>query len=174
MLCLSLWMYLLTHHFLGQMMIAMACGLQNSMVATYHGTVIRTTHLTGITSDLGATVGNWLVGRRVSLRKIILHSSLWWGFFYGQYFSCTFIQLHRIFIDDFANYDHFDCRFILSSNGQIIYSNIETCTPKTDPKSTKKNAAQSLIIPNYPLKTCQNRLACFKDLSYLVICPNLA
>ena len=84
MLCLSLWMYLLTYHFLGQMLIAMACGLQNSMVATYHGTVIRTTHLTGITSDLGATVGNWLVGRRVSLHKIILHSSLWWGFFIGS------------------------------------------------------------------------------------------
>ena len=71
--------------FLGQMMIAMACGLQNSMVATYHGTVIRTTHLTGITSDLGATVGNWLVGRRVSLRKIILHSSLWWGFLWAVF-----------------------------------------------------------------------------------------
>ena len=41
-------------------------------------------------------------------------------------------------------------------------------------QNQRKNAAQSLIIPNYPLKTCQNRLACFKDLSYLVICPNLA
>lgn len=84
MLCLSLWMYLSEHHFFGQMLIAMACGLQNSMVATYHGTVIRTTHLTGITSDLGSAVGNWLIGRRVSLRKIILHSSLWWAFFIGS------------------------------------------------------------------------------------------
>ncbi|MFC0820416.1 YoaK family protein [Moraxella marmotae] len=83
MLCISLAMYLNAHLFFGQMLIAMACGLQNSMVATYNGTVIRTTHLTGLTSDLGAAVGNWLVGRRVSLKRIILHSALWWAFFVG-------------------------------------------------------------------------------------------
>ncbi len=79
LLSASLWMYLDEHHFIGQMLIAMACGLQNSMVATYHGTVIRTTHLTGITSDLGSAVGNWLVGRRVNIKRIILHSGLWWA-----------------------------------------------------------------------------------------------
>lgn len=83
LLSASLWMYLDEHHFVGQMLIAMACGLQNSMVATYHGTVIRTTHLTGITSDLGSAVGNWLFGRRVNIKRIILHSGLWWAFFIG-------------------------------------------------------------------------------------------
>lgn len=83
LLSLSLWMYLDEHHFFGQMLIAMACGLQNSMVATYHGTVIRTTHLTGITSDLGSVVGNWLVGRQVDIKRIILHSALWWAFLVG-------------------------------------------------------------------------------------------
>ena len=68
LLSASLWMYL---------------DEQNSMVATYHGTVIRTTHLTGITSDLGSAVGNWLVGRRVNIKRIILHSGLWWAFFIG-------------------------------------------------------------------------------------------
>ena len=34
----------------------MACGLQNSMIATYSGSVIRTTHLTGLVSDIGATI----------------------------------------------------------------------------------------------------------------------
>ncbi len=85
LLCLSLALYLSHHYYMGQMMIAMACGLQNSMVATYNGTVVRTTHLTGTTSDLGATVGNWLVGRKVSISKIILHSSLWWAFFFGGF-----------------------------------------------------------------------------------------
>lgn len=84
LLCLSLLLYLNDNYF-GQMMIAMACGLQNSMVATYHGAVVRTTHLTGTTSDLGATVGNWLVGRKIDMAKVILHSGLWWGFFLGGF-----------------------------------------------------------------------------------------
>lgn len=84
LLCLSLLLYLNDNYF-GQMMIAMACGLQNSMVATYNGAVVRTTHLTGTTSDLGATVGNWLVGRKVDMGKVLLHSGLWWGFFTGGF-----------------------------------------------------------------------------------------
>lgn len=86
LLCISLILYLQDNYF-GQMMIAMACGLQNSMVATYGGAVIRTTHLTGTTSDLGATVGNWLVGRKVDLSKVILHSALWWAFFIGGFIA---------------------------------------------------------------------------------------
>ena len=54
------------HDYLGQLLAAMACGLQNSMVATYSGAVIRTTHLTGLTSDMGAAIGNWLAGRPVN------------------------------------------------------------------------------------------------------------
>ncbi|OOR89951.1 DUF1275 family protein [Moraxella caviae] len=80
----SLLLYLQDNYF-GQMMIAMACGLQNSMVTTYGGTVVRTTHLTGTTSDLGATVGHWLVGRKVDKNKVILHSALWWGFLIGGF-----------------------------------------------------------------------------------------
>lgn len=80
----SLWLYLNNNEY-GQMLIATACGLQNSMVTTYHGVVVRTTHLTGVTSDLGATVGQWLVGRKVSKSKIMLHSGLWWGFFIGGF-----------------------------------------------------------------------------------------
>lgn len=84
LLCGSLGLYLHDNEY-GQMLIAMACGLQNSMVTTYHGAVVRTTHLTGVTSDLGATVGQWLMGRKVSRSKILLHSGLWWGFFIGGF-----------------------------------------------------------------------------------------
>ncbi|UNU73101.1 DUF1275 domain-containing protein [Moraxella nasovis] len=84
LLIASLLLYL-TDSFFGQMMIAMACGLQNSMVTTYSGTVVRTTHLTGTTSDLGAAVGRWLMGGQVSLPKIVLQSALWWGFFGGGF-----------------------------------------------------------------------------------------
>lgn len=91
LLCLSLWLYMHDDYF-GQMMIAMACGLQNSMVTTYGGTVVRTTHLTGTTSDLGATVGNWLVGRKVDVAKVALHSGLWWGFFLGGFVAVVLYQ----------------------------------------------------------------------------------
>lgn len=59
------------------------------MVATYHGAVVRTTHLTGTTSDLGSIVGNWLVGRRVKLSRVLLLSALWWGFFIGGFVAVT-------------------------------------------------------------------------------------
>lgn len=88
LLCGSLLLYINDSYF-GQMMIAMACGLQNSMVATYGGAVIRTTHLTGTTSDLGATVGNWLVGRKVDMKKVVLHSALWWAFLAGGFVAVT-------------------------------------------------------------------------------------
>ena len=84
LLLLSLILYLNGNDF-GQMAIAMACGLQNSMVTTYHGTVVRTTHLTGLTSDLGASVGRYLMGRKTNMAKILLQSGLWWGFFIGGF-----------------------------------------------------------------------------------------
>ncbi|MDO4896714.1 MAG: YoaK family protein [Moraxella sp.] len=84
LLCGSLGLYLHGNEY-GQMLIAAACGVQNSMVTTYHGAVVRTTHLTGVTSDLGATVGHWLAGRKVNKYNILLLSGLWWGFFIGGF-----------------------------------------------------------------------------------------
>ena len=58
----------------------MACGLQNSMVATYSGAVIRTTHLTGLTSDMGAAIGNWLAGRPVNKMMLGFQTIIWYSF----------------------------------------------------------------------------------------------
>ena len=58
----------------------MACGLQNAMVATYSGAVIRTTHLTGLTSDMGAAIGNWLAGRRISKLTLGFQAIIWYSF----------------------------------------------------------------------------------------------
>jgi uncharacterized membrane protein YoaK (UPF0700 family) len=41
-----------------------ACGLQNAMVSTYSGAIIRTTHITGTVTDLGAMIGQYLRGHR--------------------------------------------------------------------------------------------------------------
>ena len=42
---------------------AIACGLQNALVASYRGLLIRTTHVTGIATDLGVYVAR-LIRRR--------------------------------------------------------------------------------------------------------------
>lgn len=73
--------YLYSHHYYwGQLAAAAACGLQNSMVATYSGAVIRTTHLTGLTSDLGAALGNWLAGRQISKPTVFFQAMIWYCF----------------------------------------------------------------------------------------------
>ena len=68
------------HDYLGQLAAAMACGLQNAMVATYSGAVIRTTHLTGLTSDMGAAIGNWLAGRPISKSTLGFQAIIWYCF----------------------------------------------------------------------------------------------
>mgnify|MGYP005995595109 CR=1 FL=1 len=77
------WLYQ-QHDYLGQLAAAMACGLQNAMVATYSGSVIRTTHLTGLTSDIGAAIGNWLAGRSISKPTLGFQSIIWYCFCGGS------------------------------------------------------------------------------------------
>ncbi len=76
--------YLLLHGAIaGDFFAAAACGLQNAMATSYSGAVIRTTHVTGIVTDLGIAVG--LAARRepVDLRRIGLYSILLGGFIVG-------------------------------------------------------------------------------------------
>ena len=51
---------------------ACACGLQNAMVSTYSGTVVRTTHLSGMFTDLGIFLGHALRGLPVDRRRLRL------------------------------------------------------------------------------------------------------
>ncbi len=83
LLLVSYWLYQ-QHDFLGQLAAAMACGLQNAMVATYSGAVIRTTHLTGLTSDMGAAIGNWLAGRSISKPTLGFQAVIWYCFCGGS------------------------------------------------------------------------------------------
>lgn len=71
------------HLFWGHFFATMACGLQNSMVAIYKGTNIRTTHLTGLTSDMGASIGNWLAGRRTNKKMVKFQARIWVAFCAG-------------------------------------------------------------------------------------------
>lgn len=62
---------------------AMGCGLQNGMATSYLGLVLRTTHVTGIVTDLGVLLGHWLRHRHVQWWKLGLLTLLVCGFFLG-------------------------------------------------------------------------------------------
>ncbi|HHU36978.1 MAG TPA: DUF1275 domain-containing protein [Treponema sp.] len=67
----------------GILILAAACGLQNAMATTYSGAVIRTTHLTGIFTDLGIILGNFFAGIPIPLKKVVLFSTIILGFLSG-------------------------------------------------------------------------------------------
>jgi uncharacterized membrane protein YoaK (UPF0700 family) len=48
---------------------AFACGMQNAMSSSYYGLAMRTTHVTGMVTDLGVIIGHWLRHRRFSRWK---------------------------------------------------------------------------------------------------------
>jgi uncharacterized membrane protein YoaK (UPF0700 family) len=62
---------------------ACACGLQNAMASTYSGTVVRTTHVTGMFTDLGISLGHALRGLPVDSKRLRLCLVVISGFFSG-------------------------------------------------------------------------------------------
>lgn len=58
------------HMDLGIYLAVAACGLQNAMVSTYSGATFRTTHVSGIFTDLGIYVGQRLRGNDVDMLRI--------------------------------------------------------------------------------------------------------
>ncbi len=78
----------------GELFASAACGLQNAMVATYSGAAIRTTHLTGIVSDIGSILGNVLARRQVDWRQFLLLCTILTSFYGGSSMGITlFAQL---------------------------------------------------------------------------------
>jgi uncharacterized membrane protein YoaK (UPF0700 family) len=62
---------LLNHHLvLGMYLACAASGIQNAMVSTYSGSVLRTSHLTGMFTDLGIFVGQMFTGASVERRRL--------------------------------------------------------------------------------------------------------
>ena len=62
---------------------AMACGLQNGMASSYCGLILRTTHVTGLVTDIGVMLGQWLRFRKIEIWKLLLLVMLLAGFFSG-------------------------------------------------------------------------------------------
>lgn len=60
-----------------------ACGLQNAMASTYSGAVLRTTHVSGIFTDLGIMLGQRLLGHGHDARRRNLYLLIVAGFALG-------------------------------------------------------------------------------------------
>ena len=58
--------------FAGPLLAAVAIGLQNAMATTYSGAVVRTSHVSGMFTDLGITLGHALRGLPVAKRRLWL------------------------------------------------------------------------------------------------------
>lgn len=80
--------------FAGPLLAAVAIGLQNAMATTYSGAIIRTSHVSGMFTDLGITIGHAMRGlpvdrRRLSLCLVIITAFLAGGIvgalLYGQW-----------------------------------------------------------------------------------------
>jgi uncharacterized membrane protein YoaK (UPF0700 family) len=85
----------------GHYLASAACGLQNALATTYSGAVIRTTHVTGIFTDLGIMLGSKLRGERFDKRKALLFLLIVTGFILGGTFGAYFfsiLKFHALFI----------------------------------------------------------------------------
>ncbi|MBX3711906.1 MAG: DUF1275 domain-containing protein [Lysobacter sp.] len=72
---------------------AMACGLQNAMATTYSGAVIRTTHLSGMFTDLGIGIGHALRGLPLQTRRLRLSALIIAGFLVGAVLGAWLFRL---------------------------------------------------------------------------------
>jgi len=67
----------------GDYLAAAACGLQNALATTYSGAIIRTTHITGLITDLGIAAGHGARRLHVDHRLVLLQFVLVAGFVAG-------------------------------------------------------------------------------------------
>ncbi|MGX9720355.1 YoaK family protein [Stenotrophomonas acidaminiphila] len=76
----------------GALAAAMACGLQNAMVTTFSGAVVRTTHLSGMFTDLGIGLGHLLRGLPLQVRRLTLSGLIIGGFLAGGVIGAWLFQ----------------------------------------------------------------------------------
>ena len=86
--------YLLSNgSYYGHFAASAACGMQNALATTYSGAIIRTTHLTGIFTDLGIMVGSVLRGEAFDQRKATLFLLIIVGFISGGVIGTFLFEL---------------------------------------------------------------------------------
>lgn len=82
-----------SHNALGSYLASAACGLQNAMASTYSGTVLRTTHVSGMFTDFGAAMGHLLRGTNVDWVRFRLCALLISSFIGGGVVGCLLFDL---------------------------------------------------------------------------------
>jgi len=85
-------MFLSQGSFYGHFFASGACGLQNALATRYSGAVIRTTHVTGIFTDLGLMIGSFFRGEPLDKRKAQLFVIIIFGFIFGGVFGAWLYQ----------------------------------------------------------------------------------
>lgn len=80
-------------HLAGPLLAAMACGLQNAMATTYSNAIVRTTHLSGMFTDLGIMLGHTLRGMPVAHRRLALCVLIISFFFLGGLFGAWLFRV---------------------------------------------------------------------------------
>lgn len=68
---------------LGNCLASCACGLQNAMATTYSGATVRTTHVSGLITDIGTMLGHKVRGLPFNKPRMQLLIFLTLGFFLG-------------------------------------------------------------------------------------------
>jgi len=67
----------------GEYFASAAAGLQNAMASTYSEAIVRTTHMTGILTDIGALIGNKIRRIKIDEKRIRLLSIIFFSFLSG-------------------------------------------------------------------------------------------
>jgi len=67
----------------GAWLAAMACGVQNAMATTYSGALVRTSHVSGMFTDIGIMLGHALRGLPLARRRLALCTLVIVFFFSG-------------------------------------------------------------------------------------------
>ncbi|EPZ31427.1 DUF1275-domain-containing protein [Rozella allomycis CSF55] len=100
--------YLVLHNgsILGQFLLAFSSGLQNAMASVYSGAVLRTTHMTGILTDLGTLTAQIIFkrGKAKDNWKFGVFIPLFLGYILGATIGCISydrIGLHTLWIPAF-------------------------------------------------------------------------
>ncbi|MFI3246098.1 MAG: YoaK family protein [Ferrimonas sp.] len=84
--------FLIDGQYMGHFFASAACGLQNAMVTTYSGAIIRTTHVTGVFTDLGLMLGAVVRGEPFDRRKMTLFLIIIVGFIVGGFLGAWAFQ----------------------------------------------------------------------------------
>jgi uncharacterized membrane protein YoaK (UPF0700 family) len=73
---------------LGEWCAAFACGLQNAMATQYSGMVVRTTHMTGLATDIGNILGQYCrTDANAEIWRLKVHVPILFSYIFGGVFG---------------------------------------------------------------------------------------